>query len=337
MDITRKGMGVPQQPAVQPAPVVAERLSVALIRPNLHEATFKKSPYGRTAASQQRAKELLNPSKPLEPKKDEKPAESKEKYNRELNQKGFFFEQEIDGVTYRVSNVKGGSDNIKIHALDKKQQVIGSALFWRHQYQDGLESLSTQVDPAWQGKGIATNMYAVMRMLGVNIHPATHQSDDGKKMWDKWRKNGDAKHIKSMNAKMTGVAEQDSPAMAHMAKSLENPPKVMQHRARRDQERDKQWMSTQIANNDKTSKDEWGNLKEKMMPASNFAGTPKNKLGSAAHLKGKMKRPARAGDLVGGGAEESVQHGIKVSEGVENIMDSLINKIIANEAIQNNK
>jgi hypothetical protein len=50
-------------------------------------------------------------------------------------------------------------------------------------------------------------MYAVMRMLGVNIHPATHQTDDGKKMWDKWRKNGDAKHIKSMNAKMTGVAE----------------------------------------------------------------------------------------------------------------------------------
>lgn len=134
-------------------------------------------------------------------------AEGKEEYNRELNQKGFFFEQEIDGVTYRVSNVKGGSNNIKIQALDKKQQVIGNALFWRHQYQDGLESLSTYVDPAWQGKGIATTMYAVMRMLGVNIHPATHQSDDGKKMWDKWRKSGDATHIKSMNAKMTGVAE----------------------------------------------------------------------------------------------------------------------------------
>jgi hypothetical protein len=38
---------------------------------------------------------------------------------------------------------------------------------------------------------------------------------------------------------------------------------------------------------------------ERMMPAGNFAGTPKHKLGSAAHLKGKMKRPARAGDLVG--------------------------------------
>ena len=39
------------------------------------EATFKKSPYGRTAASQKRAKELLNPPKPPEPKKDEKGVE----------------------------------------------------------------------------------------------------------------------------------------------------------------------------------------------------------------------------------------------------------------------
>lgn len=62
--------------------------------------------------------------------------------------------------------------------------------------------------------------------------------------------------------KKAKVAEQESPAMAHTAKSLENPPKVMQHRARRDQERDKQWMGTQIAKNDRTSKDEWGDFKE---------------------------------------------------------------------------
>ena len=40
--------------------------------PLVNEVTFKKSPYGRTAASQQRARELLNPPKPPEPKKDEK-------------------------------------------------------------------------------------------------------------------------------------------------------------------------------------------------------------------------------------------------------------------------
>jgi hypothetical protein len=133
-------------------------------------------------------------------------AEGKEQFNYELAQKGFHFEQEINGVTYRVSNKKGGSDNINIEALDDKGQSIGFARFWMHQYKDSLESLSTQVRDDWQGKGIAANMYAVMRMLGVNIHPASMQSDDGKKMWSKWNKQGDAQHIKSMNSKMT---EQD--------------------------------------------------------------------------------------------------------------------------------
>jgi hypothetical protein len=40
--------------------------------------------------------------------------------------------------------------------------------------------------------------------------------------------------------------------------------------------------------------------KEYMLPKSAFAGSDKHKLGTAAHLTGKMKRPARAGDLVGG-------------------------------------
>ena len=43
--------------------------------------------------------------------------------------------------------------------------------------------------------------------------------------------------------------------------------------------------------------------KEHMLPTSAFAGSKKNKLGPAGQLKGSMKRPARAGDLVGGAAE----------------------------------
>jgi len=43
--------------------------------------------------------------------------------------------------------------------------------------------------------------------------------------------------------------------------------------------------------------------KESMLPKSAFAGSNKHKLGPAAHLTGKMKRPARAGDLVGGDGE----------------------------------
>lgn len=153
-------------------------------------------------------------------------------------------------------------------------------------------------------------------------------------------------------------SESQSTAMAHTAKSLENPPKIMQHRAKRDQERDAKWMSTQIAKNDRTSKDEWGNLKEKMLPKSAFAGSDKNKLGPAAHAKGKQKGPVKQGQFVGGMEEEKqrldpscwkgyrksgtkmkggvrVNNCVKVSESVENIMDALINKIITNEATSN--
>ena len=44
-------------------------------------------------------------------------------------------------------------------------------------------------------------------------------------------------------------------------------------------------------------------VEEKMMPASNFAGSKKNKLGTAGQWNQSKNRPARAGDLVGGAAE----------------------------------
>jgi len=328
-------------------------------------------------------------------------AEGKEKYNRELNQKGFFFEQEIDGVTYRVSNVKGGSDNIKIHALDKKQQVIGSVSFWRHQYQDGLESLSTQVDPAWRGKGIATNMYAVMRMLGVNIHPATHQTDDGKKMWDKWRKNGDAKHIKSMNAKMTGVAEGlgkqihgtfqsmgDSFSDAHLAKGIsyflqgrhqegENwlrgkIPEKAQHavfsklktlQAQPGVDINKNpniqkyiddelvpWVKRQIqqgvAEARMSAAQRLWNAEQKQRaksdaslartPSSIPKPEPKKDEKIAEKIKGTDGKACWKGKRYAG-TKNGKDVCIPVSEDVENIMDALINKIVVNEAISNNR
>jgi hypothetical protein len=51
--------------------------------------------------------------------------------------------------------------------------------------------------------------------------------------------------------------------------------------------------------------------KESMLPKSAFAGSDKNKLGPAAHLTGKMKRPAQAGDLVGGGESTTYEQHLK--------------------------
>jgi len=210
MDITKKGMGIAQQPAAQPAPVpqpVAERLSTALIRPRVKEATFKKSPYGRTAASQQRAKDLLNPPKPPEPKKDEKTAE-------------------------------GAPIAVALAPIDVRNPK--------------------KAPQPYRNQG--------------DIVPPTQPPSTEKR----------------------GV--KGRPGQRPMPK-----------------------------------------YDEAMMPASNFAGTPKNKLGSAGQLKGNMKRPARAGDLVGGAEESRIVKGVPISEDVQNIMDALINKIIFNEAIQNNK
>ena len=104
-------------------------------------------------------------------------------------------------------------------------------------------------------------------------------------------------------------------------------------------------------------------VEEKMLPKSAFAGSDKNKLGPAGQWKNtgpSKNRPARAGDLVGGAQQESlrddnpcwkgyhpvgtkkksgktVPNCVPVSENIENIMDSLINKIVVNEAISNNK
>jgi hypothetical protein len=97
---------------------------------------------------------------------------------------------------------------------------------------------------------------------------------------------------------------------------------------------------------------------ESMLPKSTFAGSNKHKLGPAAHAKGKQKGPVKRGQFVGG-MEEDKKKGadgkacwkgykyagtkngkdkcVPIGESVQNIMDVLINKIIFNEAVQNNK
>jgi GNAT superfamily N-acetyltransferase len=75
-------------------------------------------------------------------------------------------------------------------------------VFWKHQTRSGLESLSTEVNTKWHGKGIAANMYALVRMLGANINPSLFQTKQGKNMWKKWQQQGDVAHLKRMNTKI---------------------------------------------------------------------------------------------------------------------------------------
>jgi len=126
-------------------------------------------------------------------------SESREEFNQALLQPGFKFTQKINSVTYKVTSEPG---QLTVTAWDPEGKQIGRAVFWKHQTRSGLESQTTEVAPWWRGKGIATNMYAIVRMLGGNINPSLHQSKQGKDMWKKWQQQGDVAQLKNMNAKI---------------------------------------------------------------------------------------------------------------------------------------
>jgi len=125
--------------------------------------------------------------------------EGREEFNQDIMQPGFEFEQEMAGITYKVINDSGV---VMVTAWDPEGNSIGHAVFWKHQTRSGLESLSTEVNTKWHGKGIAANMYALVRMLGANINPSLFQTKQGKNMWKKWQQQGDVAHLKRMNTEI---------------------------------------------------------------------------------------------------------------------------------------
>jgi RNA polymerase sigma factor (sigma-70 family) len=73
----------------------------------------------------------------------------------------------------------------------------------------------------------------------------------------KWKAVKDKLNASGMFAKT-----EDSNVMKSIAKSLENPPKIMQHRAKRDIERQRQYDDSQKRRPEKGDKDEWGDYKK---------------------------------------------------------------------------
>lgn len=137
-----------------------------------------------------------------------------EQFNNELWKPGLDFKQDINGILYHVTNAGKKNDFLSIKAYDKKNpNPIGDAQFAkaRNLYTgevQGVTSMKTRVDPKYQGQGIAANMYALIRMLGVNVLPSETQTTAGQKMWSKWRKQGDVNSLKDLDPKVKGVAEE---------------------------------------------------------------------------------------------------------------------------------
>ena len=171
-----------------------------------------------------------------------------------------------------------------------------------------------------------------------------------------------------------GVAEAGSNAIDTVAKRLTDPKDGMtaKLRAAGDKRREDKLKGRNISRRDTTSKDEWGDLKELSNDALGRYKKAASADASAADKAGNYKRADKrfsgivkatkkqfANDVNGQTEEKQrldpscwkgyrkagtkmkgdtrVNNCVKVSEGVEDIMDALINKIIVNETIQNNR
>jgi hypothetical protein len=102
--------------------------------------------------------------------------------------------QEIGDYLYTANIVHEGRHQYLVIKCYDGRKVVGEVYF---STQNGMyfTSQSTRVIPAYRNKGIASTMYAYVKMLGGDIKPSSYQLKPGKEMWKAWRKTGDDKHL----------------------------------------------------------------------------------------------------------------------------------------------
>jgi len=283
MDITRKGMGITQQPAKPPVPVAEQRLFNALVRPIME--TDEKHYSGWDEYEEDKSAQVAEFLHDMQP----------ELFSRYGDEYLMNVIQQVCRKNPQASVTQGASAVI------------------RH--------LKSSVDEARMSAAVK-----LQRAFDRERAKSDASRRRGEEVMAQAKKDAEKK------SKEQGVAEAGSPAQqAAIAISMKKAGKKPKSEA--------------------------------MLPKSAFAGSDKNKLGSAGQWKNtgpSKNRPAKAGDLVGGMEEEKqrldpkcwkgykkagtkmkggvrVNNCVPVSEDIENIFATLIDKIIVNEAIQNNK
>ena len=123
-----------------------------------------------------------------------------EEINSDCFNPAFNDTQIFDGLTYRATSdeEKNGLKFFQVKVFDDNFEKVGLAKFKPVKDKNGnswVESLITAIHPKYNGKGIARNIYAYVRMLGNSIKPSSDQSDQGRAMWQSWKDTGDAKHL----------------------------------------------------------------------------------------------------------------------------------------------
>lgn len=249
------------------------------VKAPIEEATFKKSPYGKTAASQQRARELLNPPKPPEPKKDEK------------------------DTTEHIVKVKGGYELRSKHGnknLGKYPTRAGAEKRERQvqYFKHAGESVAVEPDPTGYQKDLLTS-------------PENSLVIDTPGDLD-WYKLG--QHYPSLGTDDPHEYGQSDSDMVIV-------PYSKQELALLKQKLDRLEMRYKEIGGGNEQPEIHDKVEEKIKGVDGKACWPgKRYAGRVQKADGTYKDKC-----------------IPVSEDIQSVMDSLINKIVVNEAIQNNK
>jgi len=131
-----------------------------------------------------------------------------ETVNHDVFNPAFNDTQFFDGLTYRASSEEDhqGKPYFVIKVFDDNFERVGLVKFALYKDNKGgewLESLISAIHPEYQGKGIASHIYAYARMLGNTIKPSSDQTAMGRAMWTGWEKSGAAKHLTSNESTFT--------------------------------------------------------------------------------------------------------------------------------------
>lgn len=132
----------------------------------------------------------------------------KETVNHDVFNPAFNDTQIFDGLTYRATSELDhqGKPQFVIKVFDNNYERVGLVKFALYKDKTGnewLESLISAIQPEYQGKGIASHIYAYARMLGNTVKPSSDQTAQGRAMWSAWAKSGDAKHLTSNESKFS--------------------------------------------------------------------------------------------------------------------------------------
>lgn len=121
-----------------------------------------------------------------------------EEINPDIYDPNFKHSLKINEFLYKAKTFIEYDEPVLYITAYKGNNQVGHVFFELHQRPGSkpwFESGGTAVESGYEGKGIASTMYAYAKMLGNDVRPSVLQTKQGKNMWTAWKKSGDAQYL----------------------------------------------------------------------------------------------------------------------------------------------